>query len=142
MNNSTFGIHFVLRTNKIINGLAPVYTRLTVDSKRCEISVKRKILPDVWDFGNGKAKPNNPDNKQLNSYVAQLRIKMVIYYQKFVLSKQMPTVEAIRDKYIRLDVPDMTLCKLIDYHNTNCKDLLKWGILKNYFTRRSMLNYF
>jgi len=33
MNNSTFGIHFVLRTNKIFNGLAPIYTRITVDFK-------------------------------------------------------------------------------------------------------------
>jgi len=63
MNNSTFGIHFVLKTNKIINGLAPVYTRITVDSKRCEISVKRKISTDNWDFGKGRANSNQETQK-------------------------------------------------------------------------------
>jgi len=142
MNNSTFGIHFVLRTNKIINGLAPIYTRITVDAKRCEISVKRKILSDNWDFGKGMAKSNQAENKQLNSYLEQLRTKMVIYYQELVLSKQIPTAEAIKNKFFGLEVPDMTLRKLIEYHNTNCKDLIKWGTLKNYFTTQKYIEIF
>jgi len=55
MNNSTYGIHFVLKKNEIINGLAPIYSRTTVDSKRCEISAKRKISTENWDFGKGLA---------------------------------------------------------------------------------------
>jgi len=142
MNTSTFGIHFVLRTNKIFNGLAPIYTRITVDSKRCEISVKRKISTDNWDFGKGLAKSNQSENKQLNSYLEQLRSKMVLYYQELVLSKQIPTAEAIKNKFFGLEIPDMTLCKLIEYHNTNCKEILRWGTLKNYFTTQKYIEMF
>ena len=56
MNKSTFGIHFVLRMNKVINGKAPIYSRITVDSKRCEISVKKRIAIEQWNFGKGMAK--------------------------------------------------------------------------------------
>ena len=142
MNNSTFGIHFVLKTNKIISDLAPIYARITVDSKRCEISVKRKILVENWDFGKGMAKPKLTENKQLNSYLEQLRTKLVQYYQELVLSKQVPTADAIKNKFLGLEVPDMTLCKLMEYHNTNCKEILRWGTLKNYFTTKKYIEVF
>lgn len=59
---------------------------------------------------------------------------MVQYYQELVISKQVVTSEAIKNKFWGVDDSDMTLCKLIDYHNTNCKETLRWGTLKNYFT--------
>lgn len=62
MNNSTFGIHFVLKKNKIISGIAPIYVRITVDSKRCEISAKRKISVENWNLGNGMVKPSSIEN--------------------------------------------------------------------------------
>ena len=142
MKTTTFGIHFVLRMNKITSGIAPIYTRITVDSKRCEISVKRRILVENWDFGKGMAKPKLPENKQLNTYLEQLRTKLVQYYQDLVLSKQVPTADAIKNKFFGLEVSDMTLCKLIEYHNTNCKGILRWGTLKNYFTTHKYIEMF
>jgi len=44
------------------------------------------------------AKPISAENKQLNSYLEQLRSKMVLYYQELALSKQIPTAEAIKIK--------------------------------------------
>lgn len=134
MGKVTLGIHFVLRTNKATKGIAPIYARITVNSKRCEVSIKRKISIDSWNSGKGMAKPSTSENKQLNSYLEQLRKMMVESYQYLGLSKQVITTETIRNKFLGLDISDMTLCKLIDYHNTNGKETLRWGTLKNYFT--------
>jgi hypothetical protein len=109
MNQTTFGIHFVLRMNKIINGIAPIYTRITVDPKRCEISVKRKISVENWNFGKGMAKPTLSENKQLNSYLEQIRTMLVQHYQELVLSKQVVTPEAIKNKFLGMTDSDMTL---------------------------------
>ena len=118
MKNVTFGIHFVLKMNKIINGLAPIYVRITVDSKRCEISAKRKISVENWNIGKGMAKPLSIANKELNSYLEQLRTMMVQYNQELVINKAEITAEIIRNKYLGVDDSDMTLCKLIEYHTT------------------------
>ena len=142
MNKTTFGIHFVLRMNKIINGIAPIYARITVDSKRCEVSVKSKIALENWNSGKGMAKSNLIENKQLNSYLEQIRTMMVQYYQELVLRKQVPTPEAIKNKFLGLEVSDMTLCKLIEYHNLNSKETLSWGTLKNYFTTQKYIEMF
>ena len=114
MKNVTFGIHFVLKMSKIISGLAPIYVRITVDSKRCEISAKRKISVENWNLGKGMAKPISSENKQLNSYLEQLRTMMVQHYQELVISKQEITPEAIKNKFFGINDSDMTLCKLIE----------------------------
>lgn len=142
MEKVTLGIHFVLRINKIMNGLAPIYARITVNSKRCEVSIKRKISVDSWNSGKGMAKSSTIENKQLNSYLEQIRKMMVESYQDLVLSKQVITTEAIKNKFLGLDISDMTLCKLIDYHNTNGKETLRWGTLKNYFTTQKYIILF
>ena len=142
MEKVTLGIHFVLRMNKITNGIAPIYARITVNSKRCEISIKRKIPVEIWNIGKGMAKSSSSENKQLNSYLEQIRKMMVQSYQDLVLSKQVVTAEAIKNKFLGLDISDMTLCKLIDYHNTNCKETLRWGTLKNYFTTQKYIELF
>ncbi len=142
MEKVTFGIHFVLRTNKINKGIAPIHARITVNSKRCEVSIKRKIHMDSWNSGKGMAKPSTSENKQLNSYLEQIRKMMVESYQDLVLSKQVITTEAIKNKFLGLDISDMTLCKLIEYHNTNCKETLRWGTLKNYFTTQKYIILF
>lgn len=142
MGKVTLGIHFVLRTNKINNGLAPIYARITVNSKRCELSVKRSILTNAWNVGKGMAKPISPENKQLNSYLEQIRKMMVEAYQDLVISKQVVTPEAIKNKFYGIDVSDMTLVKLIDYHNANSRETLRWGTLKNYFTTQKYITTF
>lgn len=142
MEKVTLGIHFVLRMNKIMNGLAPIYARITVNSKRCEISIKRRILVENWNIGKGMAKSSTAENKQLNSYLEQIRKMMVQSYQDLVLEKQVITAEAIKNKFLGLDISDMTLCKLIEYHNTNCKETLRWGTLKNYFTTKKYIELF
>jgi len=142
MKNVSFGVHFVLKQNKIISGLAPIYIRITVDSKRCEISTKRKIRVDNWNLGKGMAKPLSIENKELNTYLEQLRTMMVQYYQELVINKAEITAEIIRNKYLGVDDSDMTLCKLIEYHNAVCKETLRWGTLKNYFTTQKYIELF
>jgi len=142
MEKATLGIHFVLRMNKITKGIAPIYARITVNSKRCEVSIKRRILAESWNAGKGMAKPSSSENKQLNSYLEQIRKMMVQSYQELVLAKQVVTAEAIKNKFLGLEISDMTLCKLIEYHNTNSQETLKWGTLKNYFTTQKYIMLF
>lgn len=142
MKNPTFGVHFVLRKNKINNNLAPIYVRITVDSIRSELSIKRRIQVSNWNTGKGLAKPTSPENKQLNSYLEHIRRMIVEAYQDLAISKQIITAETIKNKYLGVEEPDMTLCKLIEFHNTNSKEILRWGTLKNYFATQKYIQLF
>jgi len=53
---NTFGIQFVIRKHRIKDGKAPIYARITVNTSRCELSVKRRVNIDNWSNGKGMAK--------------------------------------------------------------------------------------
>lgn len=55
-NENTFGIQFILRMNKMKNGKAPLYARITVNASRIELSLK--IMVDVRDWNASKGFAN------------------------------------------------------------------------------------
>ena len=139
---NTFGIHFIVRKNKMINGKVPVYARVTVNGRISEISIKKKILLSNWNIGKGMAKSNSLENKKLNSYLEQIRAQLAGFYQELVLARKVITPEAIKNKFLGHDISDMTLIQLIDYHNKTMKKILEWGTLKNYFTTKKYIEEF
>lgn len=46
---NTFGIQFVIRKQKAVDGKAPIYVCITVNKKRCKISVKQKVSFENWN---------------------------------------------------------------------------------------------
>ena len=67
--NNTFGVQFITRTNKAKNGLLPIYARISVDSRRVEVSLKRLISPDNWNDAKGSAKGKSAEIRNLNTYL-------------------------------------------------------------------------
>ncbi len=131
---STFGIHFVLKQGKTIDGTAPIYARITVDSNRCEISLKKRIHITNWNKGQGMAKGKSIEIARLNSYLEQIRSQLTGYYQELIIEKQTITPEAIKDKFNGIEKSGKTLNELVEYHNSHMDLNLKWGTLKNYHT--------
>jgi integrase len=141
-NANTFGIQFVIRKHRIKDGEAPIYARITVNTNRCEISVKRRIHTDNWNNGKGMAKGKNPEISKLNSYLEQIRSQLTNYYQDLVVNKQEVTPDAIKNKFFGVDESGETLKELIEYHNTRMDENLEWGTLKNYFTTQKYVSLF
>ncbi len=139
---NTFGIQFVIRKHRIKNGEAPIYARLTVNTSRCELSIKRRIHTDNWNNGKGMAKGKNPEISKLNSYLEQIRSQLTNHYQDLVVNKQEVTPDAIKNKFFGVDESGETLKGLIEYHNTRMDENLEWGTLKNYFTTQKYVDIF
>jgi hypothetical protein len=53
---NTFGIVFYLRKYKEKDGKAPLHVRVTVDGKRSDIALKRRIELSKWNDVKGMAK--------------------------------------------------------------------------------------
>ncbi len=139
---STFGIHFVLKSSRVINGTAPIYARITVDTNRVEISVKKRIPVLNWNKGKGMAKGKNPEINRLNSYLEQIRSQLTESYQDLVVNKQTVTPEAIKNKFYGIKESGETMKGLIEYHNTGMDSNLRWGTLKNYKTTEKYIEKF
>ena len=51
---STFGIRFIIRKNKIKDGKVPVYASVTINGRRVEISMKHSIALEDWNSQKGQ----------------------------------------------------------------------------------------
>lgn len=56
ISKNTFGVQFIIRVNKTKDDKVPIYVRITVDSQRVEMSLKRWIQPIEWNAVKGLAR--------------------------------------------------------------------------------------
>jgi site-specific recombinase XerD len=140
--NNTFGIHFVLRTNRGKNGKSAIYVRIVVNKSRSEIALKRQIDGSDWNASKGLAKPKNETLKSLNNYLEQTRCALSSYYQEFIIQKKLVTAEALKNRYLGLEEQENSLGSLMEYHNLHMKAVLAPGTIKNYYTTVKYLKEF
>lgn len=139
---NTFGIQFVIRKHRIKDGKAPIYARITVNTERAEISIKKRIHVENWNNGRGMAKGKSQEISRLNSYLEQIRAQLTECYQELVVNKEAVTPEAIKNKFMGVEDSGETLKGLIEYHNTGMNSNLRWGTLKNYKTTEKYIDKF
>ncbi|MGO1669591.1 MAG: site-specific integrase [Sphingobacterium sp.] len=141
--SNTFGVIFYLRKYKMdASGKAPIYARITVNGKRRDVSVKRSIDPGNWNAGKGMAKGSRQEVAKLNNYLEQYRAGIVESYQQQLLQKKPLTADLIKSKFVGEEQSQLTLCKLIEYHNREQESKLAHGTMKNYYTTQSYLKRF
>ncbi len=134
--NNTFGVQFITRSNKAKNGLYPIYARISVDSHRVEVSLKKYIHPDNWNDAKGSAKGKSEEIRNLNTYLEQIRSRLTECYQELTVKKKLVTAVAVKNLFCGFEEKEHSLMSLFDYHNTEMRTTLEWGTLKNYFTTR------
>lgn len=147
-NSNTFGVHFYLRTNKEQDGKCPVYARIVVNSNRVELSIKTSLSKTDWNESKGIAKPKTPELERFNSYLEEVRFKMVNSYQGLNLNNESVTAEAVKMVYLGIDENpkekpiERTLLWLVKEHNEIMIKVLKPGSMKNYYTTERHIKKF
>lgn len=136
---NTFGIQFITRVNRIKDGKAPIYARITVDKERIEISLKRTIAPADWNTLKGQARGSRKEMAELNTYLEQIRSRFTECYQEIQLKKQLITASGIKSLFLGEEEKQFTLTKLVSYHNESMKSVLTQGTLKNYATTQKYI---
>ncbi|MEO6520858.1 MAG: site-specific integrase [Mucilaginibacter sp.] len=141
--NNTFGVAFYLKKQKTTQaGKSPIYARITVNGKRIEISVKRSIEENNWNATKGMAKGSREEIVKLNKYLDQFKAGIIDSYQQLLLQKKFITAELLKEKVTGGDQAEFTLCKLMEYHNSDQGQLLEPGTMKNYYTTQKYIKEF
>jgi len=141
--NNTFGVAFHLKKQKTTQaGKSPIYARITVNGKRIEISVKRSIEDNNWNATKGMAKGSREEIVKLNKYLDQFKAGIIDSYQQLLLQKKFITAELLKEKVTGGDQAEFTLCKLMEYHNSDQGQLLEPGTMKNYYTTQKIIKEF
>ena len=144
--NDSFGVHFILRESTKLDGKMPIYLRIVINQRRCEVSLRLYVKKEDWSEAKGAAKPKNAALRKINYYLEESRAKVVSHYQEIYRSDQPVSAAAVKNAYLGIVAVDKkvkySLMWLVEQHNTHMEKILQPGSLKNYFTTAKYIRVF
>jgi hypothetical protein len=67
------------KTKATIDGL-PLFARVTIDGKRAEISLKRKVNPEYWNPKTGFLREKDKDAPTTNKFIIHVKAELLKLY--------------------------------------------------------------
>jgi site-specific recombinase XerD len=143
----SFAVLTYLRLGKHGNlGKATIYLRITVNSRRAEFSIQRRIMPENWNSKKSRVKGSSPKFKALNHYIDELETKAYNIHSKLVAKKKPFTAETIKNKILNKEETYKTLLAVYDEHNNEIEQLIgleySYGCYRRHIRTRNHLESF
>ncbi|CAG2533570.1 Site-specific recombinase XerD [Maribacter dokdonensis] len=140
--STTFSILFWADFSRAKNDQASIYARITVNGKRATISLKRKVLVSDWDVHKNRARGTNQKSRILNSYLDETYNHLFKCYRDLMNEHKLITAQVVKARYFGNDENNRSITDIINYHNEDMVNKLKWGTQKNYYTTQSYISKF
>lgn len=122
---TTFSILFYPRGNDIDkNGYAPIYARITVNGKRSEFSIRRKVQLTRWNSDAGKIRGTTPDVRELNKYLLSIELKINKIQEQLSENNILITAEKIKNVYLGKNSNQKMLLAIFQEHNDKVNELV------------------
>ena len=137
---NTFSILFWLQSSRAINDEALLYARITVNGRRVNISLKRKIPLSRWDSKKKKARGNSNEARQINNYLSQVQTQLFQSFQDLKFKGELITAELIKAEYLGENGNSKTLQNLLEYHTQKTEKTLAIGTLRNFGVTQGYIN--
>ena len=117
-------LFYAKRAKASVNGLVPIYTRITINGKRIELSTNRFVEISKWSTEAGKMKGSSEEARSINSHLDMFKIK-IIDVQMELIHKNIPiTSETLKNKLLGTEERQRTLIPIFKDHNNKIKELV------------------
>lgn len=115
-----------LRNSKNANNEdSPIMVRVTVNGKRINWSLGKKVNPDHWITGAGLLKTSAKESKLVNPYLNQVRGDIQSHFNILVSQYGKVTPDMVRDAFLGIEkesAKQKTLLEVFEYHNAKFKE--------------------
>lgn len=135
---SNYSLLFYAKKTKGNPDFSAIYLRLTVNGKRTELSTSQTIPTSSWNTEAGKVSGNSKEAKSINSYLENIRLKILQCNNDLLASQKEITGETLKNRYLGAEDKKMTIVDVFKDHNQQMKDLIgksfSKGTLERYET--------
>ncbi|WP_333696227.1 site-specific integrase [Flavobacterium sp.] len=117
-------LFYAKRAKANANGLVPIYTRITIDGKRIELSTNRFVEISKWSSEAGKMKGTSVEASSINRHLDLLRGQIREIEMEFIHRKILITTESFKSKLSGKDERPRMLVPIFQDHNNKIKELV------------------
>jgi len=106
------------------SGLFPIYTRITVNGTRIEMSSGRFVDPTKWSASAGKMKGQSEEARSVNRQLDMLKVKIIDMQMELIHQNIPITPNAFKSKLLGLDEKQRMLIPIFEDHNKKIEELV------------------
>ncbi|MBY0486086.1 MAG: site-specific integrase [Flavobacteriaceae bacterium] len=131
-------LFYAKRAKTNVSGLVPIYSRITVDGKRIELTTGRFVEFSKWSAEAGKMKGTTDEARSINSQLDILKLKIIDAQMELVHKNVPVTAESLKLKLTGSAERPRMLVPIFQDHNNKIKELIgkeyAAGTLERYTT--------
>lgn len=131
-------LFYAKRAKANSNGLIPIYTRITINGKRIELSTNRFVEISKWSTEAGKMKGTSEEARSINNHLNLLKNQIRDAQIELLHQKRPLTTETLKNKILGIDERVRMLVPIFQDHNNKIKELVgkeyASGTLERYTT--------
>ncbi|MBD0725836.1 recombinase [Flavobacterium sp. L1I52] len=117
-------LFYAKKAKAAANGLVPIYTRITINGKRIELSTNRFIDISKWSTEAGKMKGTSEEARSINNHLDLLKNKIRDTEMELIHKKIAVTTETVKNKLLGVDERTRMLVPIFQDHNNKIKELI------------------
>jgi site-specific recombinase XerD len=117
-------LFYAKKAKAAVNGLIPIYTRITINGKRIELSTNRFVEISKWSTEAGKMKGTSEEARSINNHLDLLKSQIRDAEMELTHKKIALTSETIKSKLLGVDERARMLVPIFQDHNNKIKELV------------------
>lgn len=117
-------ILFYLRARGSKEGQSNIYLRITIDGKRAETSINRKVEIRLWNSTGNSVIGNSHEAYSLNRYLNKIKNDIYNHYQKLTENGEYVTAAQLRDVYLGKNKNEKMILRIFQAHNDQVEKLI------------------
>ena len=106
------------------NGLVPIYTRITINGKRIELSSNRFVEISKWCKETGRMKGTSAEARSINSHLDVTRTQIINSQLELQQKNIAVTSETLKNKILGIYERSRMLIPIFQDHNNKIKELV------------------
>lgn len=124
MSHSISLLFYIKKSKADERGKANIYLRITLDGRRAECSVRRKVKFNEWNSRTQLALGNSVETQEINKHLGVIKNKVYTIQQNFERINEPYSAIDLRDVFLGKDKSQKMLLEIFQEHNDKVESLI------------------
>lgn len=117
-------LFFIKKSKANSAGKTTIFLRITLDSRRAEFSVHRKVHLDLWNSRTQLVMGNSADAQEINRHLSDLKNRVYSIQRNFEQDEASYSASILRDVLLGKDKTKKMLLEIFQEHNDKVESLI------------------